>query len=253
MRAVGFVFAFSIAWGMQAGVVFAEANWWDHLSGPGPFWGLFVDYRFGCFTSVPRNPERQDEQETVFTFLNPSDRTALPSIKKREAPTVQPDAANRKAVGAFRCLRDELHDSLILSLRFNQSYSNEITPRNSRGQEARVRITALEFGHVRRLRRGWSLRNTIGVNRFSGDQFTTFYNGSNTIALEFAPYAVTDTLPSRWVKVIMGATILYGGFDASAFCNRIATNPQCAQVTPRRFGTEVIPTVSFVLDPSLLP
>jgi len=35
-------------------------------------------------------------------------------------------------------------------------------------------------------------------------------------------------------------------FDASAFCNRIATNPRCADVVPRRFGTELIPTVSFV-------
>jgi hypothetical protein len=253
MRGVRFVLALTVAWSAQVGVSFAETNWWDHLSGPGPFWGLFVDYRFGCFSSVPRNPERQDPQATVFTFLKPSDRTAFPGLKKRPAPTVQPNAADRKAVGAFRCQRDELHDSLILSLRFNQSYSNEITPRNSRGQEARVRITALEFGHVRRLRRGWSLRDTIAVNRFSGDQFTTFYNGSNTIALEFAPYAVTDTSPSRWVKVIMGATILYGGFEASSFCNRTATNPQCQQVIPRHFGTEVIPMVSFVVDPSLRP
>jgi len=252
MRSVRFVLAFALAWAMQAGVSYAETNWWDHLSGPGPFWGGFVDYRFGCFTSVPRS-ERPDQQQTVFTFLAPSDRTALPWFAKRAAPAAQPSSAEPRAMAANRCKRDELHDALILSLRWNQSYTNELTPRNSEGEEARVRIAGLEFGHVRRLKRGWSLRNTIGINRFSGDQFTTFYNGSNTIALEFAPYAVDDVSASRWIKIIAGATILYGGFEASAFCNRIATNPQCREIRAQHFGTEAIPTVSFVIDPSLRP
>ncbi len=252
MRGVRFVVAFAVAWGMQVGVSYAEADWWDHLSGPGPFWGLFVDYRFGCFSSIAPNPERQDQQVTTFTFLKPWDRTALPWITKRTAPLV-PQGADPRTLAAVRCKRDELHDALILSFHWDQSYTNQVTPRNSEGEEAKVRITGVEFGHVRRLTRGWNLRNTLGINRFSGDQFTTFYNGANTIALEFAPYAVTDVSPSRWVKVIMGATILYGGFEASAFCNRTASNPQCAQVTPRHFGTEVIPTVKFVIDLSLRP
>lgn len=245
--------AFAIAWAAQVGVSSAEANWWDHLSGPGPFWGGFVDYRFGCFSSIARNPDRPDQQETLFTFLKPGDRTALPWVRKRPAPMAQPSTADRKALAANQCKRDELHDSLILSLQWAQSYSNEVTPRNRDGDEARVRITGIELGHVRRLRRGWSLRNSFGINRFSGDQFTTFYNGSNTIAVEFAPYAVDDISASRWVKLVMGATVLYGGFEATAFCNRLETNPQCADIAPRHFGTEVIPIVKFVIDPSLRP
>ena len=142
---------------------------------------------------------------------------------------------------------------MYVELRFDQSYTNQLTPRNSEGDKATVRITGLDFGHLRRLKRGWSLRTTVGINRFSGDQFTTFYKGSNTIALEFAPFAVDDALASRWIKIIAGATILYGGFESSAFCNRIETNPQCRDIRPQHFGTEAIPTVSIVLDPSLRP
>jgi hypothetical protein len=253
MRMLRFVIAFGIAWGMQAGVSFAEDDWLDRLSGPGAFWGTWLDYRFACFSS----PNVAGTTETVFTFLKPSDRTAVMwwrPIKLGQRPDFT-NTANRKAAAAYECKRDVPHDFLIVSYRFNQSYSNEVVPRNNDGEEARVRINGFEVGHVRRLKHGWGLRNTVGINRFSGVQFNTFWKGSNTIAFEFAPYAAAPAAEQEYraqrIKFVMGATILYGDFDSSAFCNRTASNPQCARVTPRHYGTEVIPKVSFVINPAL--
>jgi hypothetical protein len=254
MRMMRFAIAFGIAWGMQSGVSFAEADWLDRLSGPGPHWGVFADYRFGCFSS----PALPATTGTAFTFLKPWDRTAFPWFAINPAPQVQPNPRDPKAVAAYNCKRDVLHDYLIVSYRFDQSYSNEVVPRNSDGDKALVRINGFEVGHVHRLKPGLALRDTVGMNRFSGKQFTTFWKESNTIALELAPYAVSvnpadDVQVSRAyrVKVIFGATILYGDFEASAFCNRTDTNPQCTRVSPHHYGVEVIPKFSFVIDRAL--
>ncbi len=42
----------AIAWGMQAGASFAAADWWDHLSGPGPFRGTYLEARFLCVSNL---------------------------------------------------------------------------------------------------------------------------------------------------------------------------------------------------------
>ncbi len=57
MRMMRFVIAFGIAWGMQAGVSFAEADWLDRLSGPGPFGGFNYSYRFLCMTTTGDQPD----------------------------------------------------------------------------------------------------------------------------------------------------------------------------------------------------
>ena len=174
---------------------------------------------------------------------------------KRPLPAVNPERnnpENRKAAGAYDCKSDRLHDSLIFSIRWDQSYSNEVVPKNDAGKEARVRITGLEMGHVRRLKHGWSLRNTVAVNRFSGKQFGTFYEGSQFTGFEFSPLAaVEDTATNHWFKFIMGVTIVYADFESSAFCNRTATNPQCARVVPKHYGPELVPRIGWVINPSL--
>ncbi len=67
-RAIQCVVAFGIAWLLQVGVCFAEMDWFDRASGPGPFKGFFLHYRFLGVAKV--------DEDVHFVPLAPWDRTA---------------------------------------------------------------------------------------------------------------------------------------------------------------------------------
>jgi hypothetical protein len=55
-----------IAWAWPCGVAHAaQADWWDRLSGPGPFGGISEEIRFVCVSQV--------DEEQVVTWLKPWD------------------------------------------------------------------------------------------------------------------------------------------------------------------------------------
>jgi hypothetical protein len=285
MRAVRFMLAVAIAWGAQAGVSFAEANWWDHLSGPGPFVGVFADYRFLCISDSSNQktfrrvtvsdapPAEPETGETEFTWLSVRDRTAGPWVWKR---TPEPDVAvldsytseslrnYRKQQAAVDCKNDQnVRSYMFAGARFDWAYKNNLVPSNddplcAQSQQSRdncdtlrpVRVFTYEVGYVFRLAHGFGIGDTVELHQFWGPAFRTFYRGSVTPLIEFAPYAAKGrTGPQAYkVRITAGASFFPRGFDSTDFCNR--TTVSCAPIKAWKSTTEVVPRIAIVFEPA---
>src|SRR5689334_13088368 len=76
-RTLRCIVAFGVAWSLQAGVSFAESDWLDRASGPGPFKGLFFHYRFLCVSKgEPQTAQAIQKGDIHLQGLTPFDRTA---------------------------------------------------------------------------------------------------------------------------------------------------------------------------------
>ena len=262
MRITRFIILFGIAWTMQAGVCLAVDDWLDKLSGPGPFNGPFIGYRFMCATNFAdqENFGRLSANETSeghVTWLKPWDRTA--TIVPRRAPDEltalsSPDAATlrryREGTADVDCKRDQrLRGYLILTLRRYTTDKNELVIGDA--DTRKVTIKAFDVGYVNRLNGALDVNVAIGFNRFSGPAFASFNRYSGTYALEFAPFAVASDDPrAHAVKVTVGGKMFYGEFTAADFCN--PEKAKCANTTWRSNGHyELVPTIGLILDTSV--
>ena len=264
--------AFAIAWTAQVGVSFAEANWWDHLSGPGPFKELFLGYRFLCVSSsvtqqgfpetrALRNnrtdqPEPYDEQpDVLFTKLLPWERTA--TLVPRHAPLVPPfDPTEvttfaqvrqyRKLAAAADCKRDErLLGYVRVNFRWAVSVQNDLV-----AGDPEVHVRGFDVAYVDRIKGPFDISYAVGFNRFSGSSFESFDRISVSPSLEYAPFATRGGGPrAHALKVIAGTMTFLKGFKASDFCNR--NEARC--LNPRwRTGVELIPHIAVIVDLSML-
>jgi hypothetical protein len=263
-RAFRFAIAFGVAWCLQAGVSYAEMDWLDRLSGPGPFRGVFVDYRFLCvsnkadqtdFRALNTVSDTRDTSGAVLTWLTPIDRTALPWIWPRHLPPPVPAPGPlnatrldeyRRKVAEVDCKSDQrIRGYLIATYRHDGSTENRIVPNNSK-----VRIDGWSLGYVYRMGGAFALSESFGLNRFYGPAFAPFYRASVTPLLEFFPLATASDAPfSHSLRFVMGATMFLKGFDTSDFCNRAGF--ACQRATPFHTSYELVPRFGIVIDPSL--
>lgn len=253
-RAIRCVVAFLIAWSLQSGVSFAEMDWWDHASGPGPFTGLFVDYRFACFA--------KEDTKTYMVWLDPHDPTALPSLWHRKLPANPTATSTPQQAASDHCKRDEhVRGYLILTERINfnwPGHRNRLVPADNDPKctpiadcdDLRpVRVWSHEIGYIERLPRGWGIGAIAGLNRLAGPAFNPFYRVSLIPTIEFDPDAVRDHGPhSHWMKIMFGPTIFFKGFTTSDFCNRPGFS--CQILKPWKSNNpDIIPMrISVVFD-----
>ncbi len=274
MKAVRFVLVLVIAWGMQSGVSYAMADWLDKLSGPGPFRGWTVSYRFLCVTNtadqtsfrkVSITDATLDEQgRTVATWLGPHERTAF--VVPRRAPMVDQNPPSmlteaglrdyRKGVAETDCKRDQrLRGYVSVTAGLYNSYENQLFPNDLSNHDHRVRISELSVTYTRRLQKALDVYAGVGISRFSGPAFDTFYHGSFTpLGLEFAPVALkNDGTTSRVLKFGVALTTFFPGFDSHDFCNPDIVS--CAGIRADfKSRAELIPKLSVTVDVSqLLP
>ena len=221
-RAIRCIIAFGIIWSLQAGVAFAENDWWDHASGPGPFWGLFIDYRFACVA--------KEDTGTHLVWLKPTDRTALPTLWTRRVP--DRDQRTPAALASSDCKRDQnVRGYLIWTERLNFNVGGNrlvpddddprCTPAVDCDNLRPVRIWSQEIGYMERLPRGFAVGAVAGINRFAGSAFEPFYRASLVPTIEWDPFARGDNPNGHWLKIIVGTpTVIFKGFTTSDFCNR---------------------------------
>jgi len=224
-RGIRCIAAFVIAWSLQAGVSFAEANWWDHASGPGGFWGLYIDYRFACIA--------KKDTGSQLVWLDPGDRTALPSLWPRKVDSGRPAAATAEELASLGCRRDQKvlgYLQVTERIDFNFLHHNRLVP-DGDGPTCQpighcddlrpVRVWSHEIGYVHRLPRGFAVGAAAGINRFAGRAFEPFYRLSFVPTIEWDPSARSSTSTSaHWLKLVVGPTVMFKGFTNSDFCNR---------------------------------
>ena len=238
---------------LQTGVSFAEGDWWDHASGPGPFLGFFFDYRFACINSGTGGP--------VVTWLRPRDRTATPSLWKKPVDSTAPAATDRAAVARYGCTTDtKVPHFLTLTFRWDHSYRNDLVPSkndpkckdNDCDPLRTVRATALGVGYFKRVGGGVAVGAVPGFTRFSGPAFTPIWRLSVTPTIQYSPLVTKDDgtdQNGRWFTLVAAVTIM-DGLHRSDFCNR----PQFAcSVLNAWPGSDVERMVrfGFIFDPSL--
>ena len=281
MRAIRLVLACVIAWGMQAGVSFAENDWWDHWSGPGPFRGLFVTYRYLCLSNTSDDPDFRktiaDEKPQVrHTLLSPIDRTAswlgafsktpkfndvLRAQTEQEQRTATTEdrlkearlkEARLKAQAIVDCKSDEkVRGYLFATYRRAVSIHNDlvaVTPDlRTNGQ---VHVHGVDVGYVDRFSRSFDVSLAFGYYNISGRAFDSFQRPSFSPLLEYSPLAgVVEGEKGHIVKFIVGGTYWFKELNAQQFCNRpIAT---CKDPTWHA-GPEFIPRIGFLFDFSIL-
>jgi len=206
-------------------------DWWDRASGPGPFLGLFFDYRFACVNNTTSQadfgkltnpltnqaiPEPVAEGRRTVTWLKPRDRTAIPSLWIRpveEAPrlstyinTQTPDVAEgvrryRAAAARVRCTNDtDVPHFFTVTFRWDHSYNNDLVPSkddplcraNDCDPLRTVRATGFGIGYFKRIGGGVAVGAVPGFTRFSGPAFTPVFRWSFTPTIEYAPFATRD-------------------------------------------------------------
>ena len=274
MKAIRFVVVFAVAWCMQAGMSFAMEDWLDKLSGPGPFRGHGVGYRFLCVSNAADQEDFRmvsltgpttgtpfvEKESTLVTWLGPHERSAFVIPRKLPdkvpSPATPPNPASlreyRKMVAEVDCKSDlRLRGYASVTGLFNQSYKNNLFPADPDNGRYRVRILDLSVGYTVRLNRALDVGASFGLSRFSGKVFDPFYRHSLTpISLEFSPLAVPrDGERVRAIKVGVAATTFFPGFEASDFCDRGPA--ACAGIREFKSSVELIPRVYVVVDLSL--
>jgi hypothetical protein len=263
MKAVRFVIAFAIAWGMQSGVSFAEKDWLDHLSGPGPFNGYFFNYRFLCvsnskdYVNFPRAADQQPvavtgEPKVAVTFLYPWDRTAsfaaLPALLAGggRSPAVPLASATDRERAAYACKSDrEVRGYFELTYRWATSTENRLVV----ADDNKVHLKSLDIAYVARFDRGLDMRLALGSNRFNGDAFAELKRTSVTPSIAFSPLALAGEGPrAHLLKVEAGGTLFLRGFRATEFCNR--GNAKCVDPSWES-NAEFVPMLRVLIDLSL--
>ena len=246
--------ALAVAWCMQVGVAHAYVDFWDRLSGPGPFVGFVIPYRFLCVSQGSdqarfRQPPGASTQpdETFATWIGPFD-AASNFIPVRTPPS---GAANAREQARLDCLHDErLRGYSILTTTFFGSTSNRLFPSDPDNSRYGVRITHVEWAYAIRLHDTLDVSAAVGFSRFSGEVFDPFWRPSLTpIVVRFAPLAFKwPNQKGRSLKIALGLVTHFDGFDAADFCNIDAVT--CANVdTSFRSNRERILRVGVEINP----
>jgi hypothetical protein len=259
MRAKRVALACLIAWGLQSGVSFAENDWWDKWSGPGPFRGLFVTYRYLCLSDTSNDPENP---QVRYTWLRLTDRTASLLGAFSKSPMLQDVLAAQtregkaqdpvKAQAIVDCKSDKkVRSYLFATYRRAVSIHNDlvaVTPDLKTNRE--VHVQGVDLGYVDRFSRSFDMSLAVGYYHISGKAFDSFYRPSFTSLLEYSPLAgVVEGEKGHIVKFIVGGTYWFKELKAQQFCNRpIATCTDPAW----HAGPEFIPHIGFLFDFSLL-
>lgn len=255
-KAIRCIVAFGIAWSLQAGVSFAESDWLDRASGPGPFKGFYLHYRFLCL------PKTTDNQLT-FRWLTPWDRTAsalnapITAVRLARRATLQQESTT--ADGA--CKTDMgVRGYFELTYRRAVSQANDLV-----AQHSQVHVAGYEIAYIDRFSRAFDFSLGTGLNWFDSSStswfrpwdaddeslaFKSFRRISVTPSIVFSPLATAGEGPrAHLIRIQAGATVFLRGFHAQDFCNGTAT---CLDPTWQTHGADVIPMVRAIVDGSLL-
>jgi hypothetical protein len=246
MKAARLCVAFAIAWSMQMGTSYALEDWLDKLSGPGPFWGLSVPYRFVCFsksndqTDFRRVPavaafdtDPLTDNQTFVTWMTPSQQAAgivpwtIPKAVTAPAAAAILSAQEQRTYRENQAHRDcyidqRVNSYVTLSPGFYRSFKNRLFPADPKNDDYRVTILRLDAMYTFRLNRVVDIAAGVGVGRFSGEVFNSFTRASLTpIYVYFAPIAFhRDSQISRALRFGIGLSTYVGDFSASDFCNK---------------------------------
>jgi len=265
-KAIRCFVGFAVAWSLQTGVSFAEADWLDRASGPGPFKGFFVHYRLLCVSGEQPKPVQPAPNGDIhFTFLTPFDRTAsalhllaVAAGKRDEVNLASNDpktacrSDNRNGRGYFEVVYNRL-----------ASVSNELVEGGPQ-----VHILSYEAAYVSRLTRAFDVRLALAKNHIdphrrgwfgdfdkdkAQDAFNSFTRMSVSPSVIWSPLAMGGD--SKWAHLVQvqgGVTIFVGGFHAQDFCNTGVK--RCLDPTWETHGSDVIPMARLLIDASqLLP
>ncbi|HLG57847.1 MAG TPA: hypothetical protein VI485_21055 [Vicinamibacterales bacterium] len=276
MRAARVFVAFAVIWSMQLGVSYALEDFLDKLSGPGPFWGFSLPYRFVCFSrsndqtdfrTVPAlaafdtNP--QTDSKTFVTWMTPTQQAAgvFPSSIPTPVPTPGPGTLTQSQQSGYRreqarrdCYIDQRVNSYVtLTPGFYRSFKNRLFPADPKNDDYKVTILRLDAIYTFRLNRVVDIGAGVGVGRFSGEVFNSFTRASVTpIYVYFAPLAFRgDNQVSRALRFGIGLSTYIGDFTASDFCNKSGVS--CAGIDARFVSEkERLLKWSIDVDPVLL-
>jgi hypothetical protein len=265
MRMLRSVIAFGIAWGMLSGVAFAEADWLDRWSGPGPFKGFFLHYRFLCLS----NPTGSKVETTP---LAPWDRTAsalnVPFFVGQALTHTYESVAVKEATiantGEYACKSDTgVRGYFELVLRHAVSIENVVGVQGSK-----VHMASYELAYVDRVSHrvdvslglGWNLIDDRTRGWWTGKldsedvgphAFDSFSRWSFTPSIIYAPRATAgDTKRAHLVTIQAGATIFLKGFRGTDFCDPPRT--ACQNPAWTTDGADFVPMIRVLVNPSLL-
>jgi hypothetical protein len=238
-------------------VSFAESDWLDRASGPGPFKGFYLHYRFLCL------PKTTDNQLT-FKWLTPWDRTAsalnapVTAVRLARGATLQTESKTADDA----CKSDTgVRGYFELTYRRAVSLENDVVANHSQ-----VHLVSYEVAYVERFSRAFDFSLGTGLNYIdprrrgwdgeldtSGepDAFTPFRRISVTPSVIYSPLASGGEGPrAHLIRVQAGVTIFLRGFHAQDFCNTGVT--RCLDPSWSTHGADVVPMVRAIFDGSLL-
>jgi hypothetical protein len=262
--AIRCIVAFAIAWSLQIGVSFAEDDYLDRASGPGPFKGMYLHYRFLCVSRDDTQPNPD------FVLLTPWERTAsalnLPVAlihKYTPGSNYNGEAALNATDARGHCRADDKNVRGYFELTYRRAASQE---NDLVGPQSQVHIASYEIAYIDRFTRPLAFSIGTGLNWFDARatpwfrpwdseddkslEFKSFRRISITPSLIFSPLATAGNGPrAHLIRVQAGATIFVRGFHAQDFCNGTA---RCLDPTWETHGADVIPMVRAIIDGSLL-
>jgi hypothetical protein len=198
--------------------------WIEKFSGPGPFFGVEVGYRFLC--RAQPDPANADVTETV--FLKPSNPGAgLWPGRVPDDATLR--AANTPAARALQlCSADRaVRSHATAAFHFLRSVRNDLI-RDKAFDD--VTITGASVAYGVRIHPSLDLSSSIGFSMFSGDAFDRFTRLRLVpVDLKFYPFAGgRDALRNRAFAVTAGVVMYVPGFEQSDFCQLPNPEVQCA-------------------------
>ena len=156
-------------WALSGGISHAaEADWWDRLSGPGPFGGVSETIRFLCVSTV--------DGESAATWLAPSDPGSnsiaqLVNLLKRAPQPPGISAAKQN------CRSDEkIRGYAAVTPAWYFSYRNHLygVQNGTRLDEGRVYLFPIIGSYTIRPFTRLDLSTGFGVTIFEGEGFDTF-------------------------------------------------------------------------------
>jgi hypothetical protein len=220
-----------------------DIAWLDKLSGPGPFRGWAVNYRFHCLTHPTVTDQPASERRA---WLKPWEPGAgiVPPIRRSSSGGF--NSRLQVAAAADAMPRDKCRaDKQILqysTIAFTDQYSKDNVLVIDPARDG-VTVRAVDFRHAFRVDKAFDVMFGGGIAIFTGegDAFDTF--AQLRLALVDArwyPLAHRDLGDSgryRWLMVGWGVSQFVPGFAADAFCGRLQS-PPCAQ--PFEGGSESV-------------
>jgi hypothetical protein len=268
MRAARLLGMLACVWFLQTGVASAHYDWLDRLSGPGPFHGIDIQYRFLCVADSPPIPAivgtlgiPAESRRAVTLGLFDQGAGVIPF----NAPRRRPDAGALRANATLNEVRDyraqyveascerdtNVRGYLALKWGPYKSSENLLFPRNEDAEIYQVRFvqTALKGGW--RLWRAVDAVGSLGINRFTGDAFDSFWRPSVMAGFALYPVAtVVDSQLARAFMVEVGAQSFLSGFEASDFCQPDRLPELGCRGLKRDFavGVEVNPHIGVTVD-----